>query len=542
MTWPATIGKGAERSIMSSQRWISVVAALAAWACIGADLADAGVISPVGGGGAVTLSIFKQASPVYEDITDTYLPTWSPGATLQTVYIVVTGLPDAPSLVEDFPTATVSNPFLADKVTSRFTGNCSNRGDVTGLDFSLGAGVTIPTPAGNKTGYPLTANDCGGMAVIKVGASADKYIVPKDADAAGNPTGIPNALNVFGVALTPEGDPDGDGLSTFDETVRGFIVGGQHLRFNPTVKNLLVYLVRGQCGTSLLTASGGFPVADAGPLDANLNTLIPSPTSPPPGIANTQIHFLGNSLSPSTTAIRTDEWVDHFVSFTLGSGGTTETWTYCSSSLAPCPAAAGTVVVTAASETPAAPTTDRVVNTNRVYGNAMKGLRLTECATTSGTSPHGTGRYGSAAQGKDEGVIYPDRIRRFVNSKGTRTANIYYSTFQITDPVAGTGAWTALSLVGGGTTAATAAARNIITSRVIQYILAMEIGHTLKLIGEDLLLTVATFPHYVAGYGDNMDEALQVVTTGTPSGPKYYIPSIFLGASQGGFTLTEPVQ
>jgi hypothetical protein len=329
--------------------------------------------------------------------------------------------------------------------------------------------------------------------------------------------------------------------------VRGFIVSEvvsgvtvrKHLRLNPTVKNLFVYLVKGQCGTSRLTGSGAFPIAGAGALDANLNTLIPPPSSPPLGIAGTQIHFLGASLSSTVSAIRTDEWVDHFVSFTLGSSGTTETWTYCNNSLAPgaTTCAVGTVVVTPASDTPAAPTTDRVVNTNRIYGSAMKGLRVTECATTSGTTPHGTGRYGSAAQGKDEAVVYPDRIRRYVNGLGTSRSDIYYSTFQVT--ASGTGAWTTLEKKGGGTTTSTQAARNFITSKAIEYILAMEIGHTLKLLS-DTLLTVPTFPHYAAGYGDNMDEGLRAETSGTPAGVKYYIPSLFLGDSQGLFQLTGP--
>lgn len=547
---------------MSSQRWISVAAALVAWVCIGAGVAHAGVISKVGGGGTVTLSVFqKNADGTFTDITDTYpigATTWTPTATAEqrTVYVVVNGSEGAPSLVTTDPIATGPNPYLTDRTTSRFAGNCTNFGTDTGLDFDLNTTsgtVSIPVGGGvTKTGYPLVSNDCGGMAVIKVGTtSSDKYIVPKDANGAGStPNGIPDALETFGVALAPETDTDGDGFSTFDETVRGFIVSEvvsgatvrKHLRLNPTVKNLFVYLVKGQCGTSRLTGSGAFPIAGADALDANLNTLIPPPSSPPLGIAGTQIHFLGASLSSSVSDIRTDEWVDHFVSFTLGSDGTTETWTYCSSALSPtgsCTSPATTVVITPASDTPAAPTTDRVVTKNRVYGSAdQKGLRVTECATTSGTTPHGTGRYGSAAQGKDEAVVYTDRIRRYVNGLGQSKSDIYYSTFRITDSASGTGAWTTLQKKGGGTTTSTQAARNFITSKAIEYILAMEIGHTLKLVS-DTLLTV-TFPHYAAGYGDNMDEALRAETSGTPAGVKYYIPTIFLGDSQGLFQLTGP--
>jgi len=525
---------------MTRQRWLWIVTAVMAWVCLVTSVADAaGLISKVGGGGTVTLSVFQRnADGTFSDITDTYLPTWAPPpATLQTVYIVVNGT-GTPSLVPPTITAPAPypgnpNPYLAETTTSKFPGNCTNFGTDPGPDFTFSTTTGLVSISG-KTGYPLTANDCGGMAVLSVGA--DKFIVPKDAGSAGNPTGIPNAVNVFGVALTPGGDPDGDGFSTFDETVRGFIIGGQHVRLNPTVKDLFVYLVRGQCGTSVLRPTGSFPVTGAGGLDANLNTLIRTAAPlPAPGIANlvtTQVHFLGNSLSPSTPTVQTNEWIDYFSTFTLG-GGTTETWTYC-----PTPNAGasctGPTVVTASKTTPAAPSNDRVVTKNRVYGSAdQKGLRITECATTSGTSPQGTGRYGvGAANGSDEAVVYTDRIRRTVNSTGTSRADIYYSTFQ-------NSAWTPLNKQ-NSSTVTFQQARDFITSKIIQYTIAMEVGHTLMLIDQALLTSVPTFPHYAAGSGDNMDEGVQIVTSGTPSGIKFYVPSSFQSGSQGAFQLTAP--
>ena len=527
---------------MRSPRRIWAVVAIALSACLAPAVADAGVVSRVGGGGNVTLSIYQQTSNTFADVTDSYLPTWAPGAARQTVYVVVNG-GGTPSLVQDIPAATGPNPFLTSLTTSRFPGNCTNWGTETAspaaLDFDFSqSGTPITLANGTQvTGYALTANDCGGMAVIAVGT--DKFVVPKDTDLNGRPTGVPDALDVFGVALTPDGDPDGDGLSTFDETVRGFIIGGQHVRLNPTAKDVFVFLVRGQCGPTLLK-TGGFPTTtpNAGSLDANLVTLLPRAAVQPVGISPSQIHFLGNSLTGGT-AIQTDEWTDHFVGFSLGSNGATETWTYCNSQVAAgtsC-AAGNTVTVTAATSSPAAPATDRVVTKNQVYPNAsllpMKGLRLTECATTSGTAPNGTGRYGTgAAQGKDEAIVYTDRIRRFVNSIGRSSADVYYSTFQ-------NGAWSAPAKQ-NSTTVTTQQARDFIASKIVQYVIAMEIGHTLKLISDSLLATVPTFPHYAAGYGDTMDDAIQAITSGSPSGVKFYIPKAFQGASQGSLQLTAP--
>src|SRR6266403_123441 len=174
-------------SSMTRQRWLWIVTAVMAWVCLVTSVADAaGVISKVGGGGTVTLSVFQRnADGTVSDITDTYLPTWvPPPATLQTVYIVVNGT-GTPSLVPPTITAASAvnpNPYLAETTTSKFPGNCTNFGTDTGPDFTFST-TTVPISSG-KMGYPLTANDCGGMAVLSVGT--DKFIVLKDADSAGN--------------------------------------------------------------------------------------------------------------------------------------------------------------------------------------------------------------------------------------------------------------------------------------------------------------------------------------------------------------------
>ena len=57
------------------------------------------------------------------------------------------------------------------------------------------------------TGYKLTPNDCGGMAVIQVGTS--KFILPKDGTATVAANGLPEAWeNLHGGSLDPATDID----------------------------------------------------------------------------------------------------------------------------------------------------------------------------------------------------------------------------------------------------------------------------------------------------------------------------------------------
>src|SRR5688500_67987 len=202
------------RSAMTRRQRISAVT-LVALTMIVAGVAHAGTIPPVGGVGTATLSVFQRQGTAFVDVTDTYLPTWTPTATPEqrTVYIVVNGSTAVPGLVgptATTPTTNNRNPYLAERTTSAFRGNCTNHGDATTADFEFNTLPTASIRVGNvqMTGYSWTANDCGGMAVLSVGN--DKFIVPRDADSAGQPTGVPDALDVFGVVLAPESDPDGD--------------------------------------------------------------------------------------------------------------------------------------------------------------------------------------------------------------------------------------------------------------------------------------------------------------------------------------------
>ncbi len=498
-----------------------ITTVLVAWGLlvIGLAPAQAAPILPASPSlSGVTISIFQLTNTGYVDITDSYLPSWTPtlSAANRTVYVVVNGSTSAPSLVSpaaaSFPLASgATNPYIAALTTSAYPGNCTNAGTDTGPDFTLGAQMMITISGVSTPAYPLVSQDCGGMAVIQVvtGTFTDKFVIPRDAKL----NGIPDFLESFGVGLTPAGDTDGDGISDFDE-LRGFIVGGQQIRTNPTVKDTFVFLVKPQCGSSSLL--GTYPTV--GTLTDYLLTLIPSPATVPVGISTAQIHFLGGSLG-TTATLQTPEWVDNFVSFSVVSG--TETWKYCSTpNASPC---ATTITVPDASGSVAAiPATDRVINTNRVYGSAQRGLRVTECVDASTTSPFGSGRWGSP-NGQDEALIYTQRMVNYVKSLGKSSDTIYYSTFT-------SGSWQALTSQGSGTTA-----RNFIISKTIQYIFAMEVAHTLKLTPSIL---TTTFPHDPTGTGSVLDATLRASTSGSPAGVKFYIPSAYTAAEAGSLVLS----
>jgi hypothetical protein len=498
----------AEQETADMKRCTTVIATvlLAGWATllVGVAPAQAAPIAPVTPSqSGVTVSLFQlQPDGTYRDVSDSYLPTWTPTAGGATVYVVVNGA-GTPTLVD--------TPGVA-PTTSHYPGNCTNVGTDTGPDFVQGPGTQITVAGAATAAYPLIGQDCGGMAVVQVGT--DTFVIPRDV----NLNGIPDALEVFGVTLAPAGDNDADGISNFDE-LRGFIVGGQHIRTNPTAKNLFVFVVKPQCGTtSLLFGSGAYPVAGQGGLTDYVAPLIPKPAVVPAGISTVQVHYLGNSLA-ATATVQTAEWVDHFVSFSIVGGK--ETWQYCSArNTAPC--ASPITVPDASGSAAAIPAADRVVNANRVYGAAQKGLRATECVDASTASPWGSGRWGSP-NGQDEAIVYTKRIVNYVNSLGKAGDTIHYATYA-------NGAWQAPASVGSGTTG-----RNVIISRTLQYIFAMEIGHTVHLTPS---IFTSTFPHDPTGSGSLLDAAMRVSTSGSPAGVKFYIPSAFTSTELGGLQLS----
>jgi len=499
------------------------ILAIVVWLGIGLGVAQAGEISPVTPlGSGVTLSIYQSTGGVFVDVTDTYLPEWAPGAPLQTVYIVVNGSAVTPTLVDANPaiTAVNPNPFLSPPTTSHYPGNCMNYGTDTGPDFTFSTtttgSVTVPTPTGNRTGYPLISNDCGGMAVIQVGT--DTFVIPRDTSSPLN--GIPDIWETtFCPANScPTGKEDGDvgvsgaapgdGIAAFDE-YRGFIVSGVHVRTDPRQKDLFAHLVDSQCGGPSLLPTY-FP--DGTSLFANVSNLI----------SGTQVHILG--FTPGVPNYTTSEWVDRFFSYTVTSGfqykaNPTDTTT-----------------------TTTAPLDDRQINKNAVYplvdtatGNTIqKGLRVTECRespppATIPTLPLGSAGPGTP-NGPDNAIIYTQRIVNSMTSLvGASTKSLRYSTFV-------SGAWqTASSPACPACGSGPGVNANFLILKAIQFYLAMEIGHAVKLTP----VFSTTYGYHNAPFtGDNLDQAITTkIDKGSGGFNTFYIPSLYNSTDQSNFRL-----
>src|SRR5207245_11645496 len=159
----------------------------------GAGHAQARVICPVDPvSGALnqaapaTVSLFQNG----QDVTDTWLPSWTPAGGGQPVFVVfnfqgVVTAPSSPPTLVPPPANPVfdgtTNTFLSPPTTSAYPGNCTNYGSDTGADYAFSAiaeSVTL-----SIQGYRLTPNDCGGMAVVRASFSDGHeytFIVPQD--------------------------------------------------------------------------------------------------------------------------------------------------------------------------------------------------------------------------------------------------------------------------------------------------------------------------------------------------------------------------
>lgn len=497
---------------------------------IGVAMAQAAVISPVNTTSpfapiiepAVTVSIFQDNV----DVTATWLP--EPG---QTVQIVVNGLA-SPTINLVSPTA--ANPIAPTPslTTSAYPGVCTNFGSDTDPDFTL-------------VGNQLTPTDCGGMAVILVN-NTHTFILPQDS----NFDGIPDILAAqYCPAATPNclepgADPDSDGLATFDEIVRGFIVSTadptpgviiseplnqKHIRTNPlpgSSKDFFVHLVNPQCTTSptslsLLGRRPGethviYPTIPNTTLFDNLNNL------------GAHVHLLG--FTPGATHGTTDQWVDNFVSFS--SAGVFTCNPSCDDT-----------------------STDRQINANAVYpildtvaGNTkQRGIRVIECPVG------GTGAFGSAIVGTPNkansisrrpgnAFLYTQRIvNQFTDP--TLVNNVPKGLIpkglgrQLRDGTYGVDGKETIRRELGAPCAVTdprCINDNILISRAILYYLAMEVVHTLNL--HLAVLNPPESPNltpHVASASITAQALVQKIDTATASQGGFntlYIPSLLIGS------------
>ena len=115
------------------------------WAWLGLGTAQAGVIAPINPdltldtGATVTVSLYQldstlpaavtlqspsrcitSGTALYKDVTDCWMPEWDPVNGGKSVFVVVNGSPDVPTLVTTpvtpaptFPLAAGTNPFLS---------------------------------------------------------------------------------------------------------------------------------------------------------------------------------------------------------------------------------------------------------------------------------------------------------------------------------------------------------------------------------------------------------------------------------------------
>ena len=597
---------------MNGRRWmIGWVLGGLGWAWLGLGLAQAGTIPPTDPGtlmltgGAITVSLYQLDStlpssvtlkspsrctttgtPYYKDVTDCWLPEWDPTSGGKEVYLVVNGSANAPTLVPPgaiLPPGAGINPFLAGLTTSAYPGRCTNLGSATDADADLTLDVnpiTLPTSATTSvTGYKLTPNDCGGMAVIQVGTL--KFILPRDGTATVAANGLPEAWETLhGGGLNPSTDTDtgpaassplGDGIATFDE-YRGFIVSGKQVRSDPRQKDLFLHVVNpadsvggvfvtsSSCGVSCYgggTTTYPAPAATSATLTVPATAVTPGAiaafttstgvfsnahvrgeiigtaggrarivavTGPTSAIAEITQAFTPGSLSPASWSLSESLFA---LVYTLVSPerlhllgytpGTTNT-----------PLTSEWVdnfvsLVPAQILTISNSVTDRTVNPNRLYGLAQKGVRAMEGLNTNSSSVLGVSFGVASPNEAGNVVVFTQRIINYLSSLMPATATLRYSTASLVN-----GAWTWSSPL--------TVDRNFILSKAFQFYTGHEIHHSLDLTPGVQGTNKTTYGHHFApGTGDCLDQA---ITTTSKSGTvTFYIPSICGTADEAQFII-----
>jgi hypothetical protein len=549
-------------TLMQNVRFLPVVAALliAMGGLIGT--ARAGVILPVDvtktgfpplSNSPVTLSIFLDGT----DITDAWVPKWQPGTGGQSVFVVVnvngtSTIPTSISLVPPPAPGNIvfnrtDNPFLkavapntVAPTTSAYPGNCMNFGSPSDLtaDVTLETtGTPIATATGQKTGFRLTPQDCGAMAVIRVTVSGSTqvstFIAPQDS----NVNGIPDVWEaVFCPPTSPcptgredndvgpvAGSAGSDGIAAFDE-YRCCIVSGEFRQADPRQRDFFVHITNPQClpvpppGTDLTTyflssmqslLGGGAKVfpTDGTPLTQNLASVLSA----------SQVHLLGGRAR--STSYKTDEWVDNFVAYSETTGFVYD------------PATDGAI-------------SDRQINRNAIYPmldtktgrRIQKGLRIVECLDASTLTTLGFASIGllnGTGAGHGNAVIYSQRIAQYLTNllqQGGQRSLRYFAFVS--------GAWTRLF---ESARPPTQADIDIIISRGIQFYTSMEGGHVGRLTPtvEGTRQTSYGY-HHAPGTGSNLDQTIINTRDKSTSGfNSFYIPLLYNGTDLTNFRLKD---
>jgi hypothetical protein len=505
---------------MTKYIWLGIVW-FSGWC--GASLVQAGVIPPMpGSSGAVTLSIQNGTGA---DVTDTWLP--EPGQSVTLVFngnVAISSVSLAPSSGANDPTA-----------TSAYPGTCTNLGSPPDLspDFTL-------------DGILLTPTDCGGRAVIQVtGTNVNAtFVIPPDSDQDGIPDfwearfcpmTDPNCLAPHEDVDTGVGSLVGDNIANFDE-YRGFIVDEYneqalqffprvHIRTNPRQKDAFANLRNPECtdspGAPSSSLLGGgavtYPIDGISPFTVNERLIISTASAEQQLVANalTQVHTVG--YIPQTSNRGTDEWVDSVASYSE----VLKRFTF-----------------TAGSD----PTQDRRINQNALYvSSVQKGARLMECLDVSKTTPLGQATLGFLNLATSDPTITAGSIRLFTQRVVNYFTNVLfpaggnrrirYYTRRIGDQN-----WVLEHQF--SSSPPSAAEKNFILSKAVQFYLAHEAGHVLNLTTDTGSSSTAYGNHYVIGTGYALDENIKQTVDKKSSGfSNFYISSIYSTADQGTFIL-----
>lgn len=562
---------------MRGQGWlVRAGLGLLGWAGIGLGVADAQGIPPVDAttgvpiSSTVTVSIFQEGG---RNVTDAWLP--EPGQTV-TIGVNVGGAPVSATIA-------LVSPGASQLVrTSAYPGVCTNSGSSVDFspDFTLNANELTSTDCGGRAVIQVTGTGVSGEPFT--------FVVPRDSDFDGIPdiyearfcpATSPNCLVAdadidAGASSTA---PIGDGITNFDE-YRGFMVSGKHVRTNPTQKDLFVHLVNpadsingvfvtsARCETSCF---GGGTVTYPTPTAPNATLTLPAAAGTAGtvgtfttntavfGTAHVRGEIIGNAgglarivsvasatsvtaevmlAFPGTTALSAGQWKVseslfanvfslvppervHLLGYAPGATSflTTE-WVEGFVSLVP----SQTLTV------PATDPPDRTVNANRVYGPVQRGVRVMEGLNTESTSVLGWSYGVDSPNVAGNTLVFTQRILDYINGliDDGGTSRLKYSTFV-------NGAWTTPTLAPDGdpTTAtgdgnpANQDVRNFILSKVMQFYVGMEVGHSVDLTPTVQGTNKTSYGyHYAPFTGDCLDQA---ITNKVKSGfNTFYIPSL----------------
>ena len=532
-------------------------------------------------------------SRLYRDVTDCWLPELGKdvfivinGSATPTVTLVL----PAPAT---FPRpAGTANPFLTpgNPTTSAYPGQCTNSGSATvpePPDFTLTPAPSINTAIGSLTAWKLTPNDCGGMAVIQVATATAtfKFLLPTDGTTTTAANGIPEIWeNLYGGNLNPSGDVDpgpaatsaiGDGFSTIDE-YRGFIASGNQIRTNPLLKDVFVHLVNPQClptatSTASLLLVGGYPKPANPSASATLTLpgeaagVIGTFTFTASAAVFTSAHTLGEIVGTAggrarIVAVTSSTTVTALITQTFGSTSLPSgSWKvseslfgtvfglfspervrllgYTPDATAGNPATTSEwvdkfVAYTEAGSLQLAPTdsaSDRVVNANRIYGPAQKGLRVIECIDDVGSTSLFGWAIGGTGSPNTIGnvVVYTkrivDRINLLISNGAPR--KVQYSPMLTYD--SGAKDWSPKTLVLDGLPT-NQSVKDFVISKALLFYVGMEVGHSIA-----LNVNAASNPHFPTGTGDALDQGINVkVGSKTTDFNTFYIPTLYRDSDQ----------